>query len=245
MMLSINCELAAQPVRQIKPATELISGRAPGGMGVSVVWNPGMKRYYAAVSGNGERWLFMYDEKGKALKSPYLLPFDPGSLWLEGAGKILKSYASGMEGLYVIHLREGLPAYAENIFYALHNPVAIGNGAWAGRKKEMWYYHDKAIFRYKIRHAHHRPPLHLDIDDFDNELNSMGVVYTGIRNAEIGLYDRGQHRILLYNSRSGRCTKILQILDDNGPKPLCGDFAYTNGLFWLYSRETGNWHGYR
>lgn len=232
-------------MRQIKPVTTLISGKAPGGMGVSVVWNPGLKKYYAAVSGNVERWLFMYDQNGKAIKPPYLLPFDPGSLWLEAGGKMLKSYASGMEGLYVIHLREGMPAYAENIFYSLHNPVAIGNGAWAGRRKEMWYYHDKAIFRYKIRHAHHRSPLQLDIDEFENELNSMGMVYTGIRGIEIGLYDRGQHRILLYNSRSGRCTRILQILDENGPKPICGDFAFTNGLFWLYNRESGIWHGYR
>lgn len=237
--------LVSQPIQTLRPLTQLISDQPSGGMGVTVVWNPAVKRYYAAVSGSGDRWLFIYDQKGQSVKAPYLLPFDPGSLWVEAGGNSLKSYASGMEGLYEIHLREGLPAYAENIFYALHNPVAIGNGAWVRRHRELWYYHDKTIFRYKTRHAHHRTPIHLDIDDFENEINSMGMVYTDIKNGEIGLYDRAQHRILLYSSRNGRCTRILQIMDENGPKPLCGDFAYANGIFWLYDRETGNWQGYK
>ena len=164
---------------------KLASEGIRGGMGVSVVWNPPLNRYYAAVSGTGEKWLIIYNQQGKPIKKPYSLPFDPGSLWLEGSGKALKSYASGMEGLYVIHLREGLPAYFENIFHSLHNPVAIGNGAWARHRREMWYYHDKTIFRYKTKHAHHRPPLNLNIDDFENELNSMGLIYTGIKNREI------------------------------------------------------------
>lgn len=235
----------AQPVQNIKPETRLISKKITGGMGVSVVWSQALKRYYAVVSATGEKWLFLYDQNGNPIKNPYQLPFDPGSLWMEGTGKSLKSYASGMEGLYIIHLREGLPAYAENVFYSLHNPVAIGNGAWVSRRRELWYYHDKTIFRYKTRHAHHRPPLHLDIDDFENELNNMGLIYTGIRHCEIGLYDRGQNRILLFNASNGRCHRILQILDENGPKPLCGDFAYANGYYWLFNRETGIWHGYR
>ncbi|MBM3920223.1 MAG: hypothetical protein FJ347_03255 [Sphingomonadales bacterium] len=71
------------------------------------------------------------------------------------------------------------------------------------------------------------------------------MVFTGSKNREIGLYDRGQQRILLYSSHSGKCTRILKILDENGPKPLCGDFAYANGIYWLHNRETGNWHGYQ
>jgi len=235
----------AQPVEQIRPSMKLASEGIRGGMGVSVVWNPPLNRYYAAVSGTGEKWLIIYNQQGKPIKKPYSLPFDPGSLWLEGSGKVLKSYASGMEGLYVIHLREGLPAYFENIFHSLHNPVAIGNGAWARHRREMWYYHDKTIFRYKTKHAHHRPPLNLNIDDFENELNSMGLIYTGIKNREIGIYDRGQHRILLYSAKTGRCRNILQIMDETGPKPICGDISYANGYYWLYDRETGIWHGYR
>jgi hypothetical protein len=235
----------AQPVQQITPSAKLVSAKVNGGMGVSVVWNPGLKRYYSAVSGTGEKWLMIFNQQGQSIRNPYLLPFDPGSLWIEGSGNYLRSYAAGMEGLYVIHLREGLPAYAENIFYALHNPVAIGNGAWVSKRKEMWYFHDKTVYRYKIRNAYHRTPLQLDLDEFENEINSMGMVYTGIRQSEIGLYDRGQHRILLFNARNGKCSRILQIADESGPKPLCGDFAFANGLFWLYDRETGIWYGYR
>jgi len=66
---------------------------------------------------------------------------------------------------------------------------------------------------YKTHHARHRNPIHLDIEDFENELNSMGMVFTGSKNREIGLYDRGQHRILLFSSHSGKCTRILKILD--------------------------------
>lgn len=244
-LLIFNMVATAQPVHNIKQETRLVSQKTTGGMGVAVVWNKALKRYYAVVSGTGERWLYLYDEFGNSVKNPYKLPFDPGSLWLEGNGKILKSYASGMEGLYAIHLRDGMPAFAENIFYSLHNPIAIGNGAWAAKHRELWYYHDKTIFRYKTRHAHHRSPLHLDIEDFENEINSMGLVYTGIRHCEIGLYDRGQNRILLYSARNGKCRQILQIQDENGPKPLCGDFAYANGYFWLFNREAGIWHGYR
>lgn len=237
--------MMAQPVEQIKPAKQLISGQTRGGMGVSVVWSPGLKTYYAAISGTGEKWLIVYNQEGKAIKKPYLLPFDPGSLWLDGSGRSLKSYASGMEGLYEIHLREGIPAYYENVFYALHNPVAIGNGVWVKQRSELWYYHDKTIYRYKTRHAHHRAPLNLNIVDFENELNGMGLIYTGIRNNEIGLYDRGQHRILLYSVKSGKCNRILQILDPSGPRPLSGDIAYANGYYWLYNQETGIWHGYQ
>jgi hypothetical protein len=241
----LSIQAMSQPVDQIRPAMRLETVNIKGGMGVSVVWNPGVKTYYAAISGTGDKWLLVYNQEGKPMKNPYSLPFDPGSLWLDGTGKSLKSYASGMEGLYEIHLREGIPAYFENVFYALHNPVAIGNGAWVSRRKELWYYHDKTIYRYKTRHAHHRSPLNLNIEDFENELNAMGVVYTGIKNREIGLYDRAQHRILLYNIKNGRCNRVLQILDEAGPRPLCGDFAFSNGYYWLYNRETGVWHGYR
>jgi hypothetical protein len=87
--------------------------------------------------------------------------------------------------------------------------------------------------------------LNLNIDDFENELNSMGLIYTGIKNREIGIYDRGQHRILLYSAKTGRCRNILQIMDETGPKPISGDISYANGYYWLYDRETGIWHGYR
>jgi hypothetical protein len=243
ILFAINS--SAQPVEPIRPAFKLVSDGVRGGMGVSVVWHPLINRYYTAVSGTGENWLIIYNHEGKTIKKPYLLPFDPGSLWMENSGKALKSYASGMEGLYVIHLQEGNPAYFENIFYSLHNPVAIGNGVWVRHRKELCYYHDKTIFRYKTRHVNHRAPITLMIDDYENELNSMGIIYTGIRNKEIGFYDHGQHRIMLYSAKSGRCTSILQIMDETGPKPLCGDIAYANGYYWLYDRETGNWHGYR
>lgn len=55
----LSANFMAQPVAQIKPAMQLESEKVPGGMGVSVVWNPGIKTYYAAISGSGEKWLLL------------------------------------------------------------------------------------------------------------------------------------------------------------------------------------------
>jgi len=236
----------AQPTQDISHRISLTASQARGSMGVSVVWNSAEKRYYSAVSGGQEKLLLLYDEQGKLNHTPYHLEFDPGALWFESGGTALGSSASGIEGLYKIHLRSGLPAFTENVYYAIHNPVCIGTGAWVSRKKEVWFYHDKTVYRFKIGRAKRVIPIALDIADFDNELNVMSMIYTGIKKREIGLYDYGQNRILLFNAKTGRCSYTLNIKQDGHEnlRPLCGDFSYANGIYWLFDRETGIWHGY-
>ncbi len=69
-------------------------------------------------------------------------------------------------------------------------------------------------------------------------------MFTGRPNEELGFLNHEDRKIDLYSLRTGFRTRVLS-LPEGTKVGEWFNFAYTNGLFFLYDKEAGVWNGYR
>jgi hypothetical protein len=87
-------------------------------------------------------------------------------------------------------------------------------------------------------------------DEFEDETavpenhNTTTVVYTGIKGAELGFLNVGGGSIELYDIGTGFMTKRLELPYD-APSQTTFNFAYANGIYWLFDMDSRTWTGYK
>jgi hypothetical protein len=81
-------------------------------------------------------------------------------------------------------------------------------------------------------------------EDVIDNYNYTTVVYTGIKNAEFGLLNHAGKQIELYNEADGYMTQKLELPGDAPIQKLL-NFAYANGIYWLFDKSERKWVGYK
>lgn len=216
------------------------------GDGGAVVWNPGSKLYYCSFSGSSGSPLFMFDSAGNVSIHSAEIGLDCRALWYNARKKCLEGSASELEEYFRMELdSKGLPVQVKDIFTGNYHLFEMGMGSWVEEKNEVWYYSNRFVHRYRVRKDSDPVLFELELDDHYYDINSNALVYTGIRNAEVGLYDYVKNRILLFSRRSGKLKRILNIKHANSPRPNSAGFSFCNGIFWLYENSEHTWYGYK
>lgn len=82
------------------------------------------------------------------------------------------------------------------------------------------------------------------VSSFDSRYNTTTIVYTGINEMELGLLNVAKKQVELYSKKSGYMTKILK-LPAEAPTELVFNFAYANGVVWLFDKTKRLWVGYK
>ena len=74
--------------------------------------------------------------------------------------------------------------------------------------------------------------------------NTTNMVITGLPGSELGFLNADEKQIELYNIKTGLLIKKLQL-----PKMAVTEkifnFAYANGIFWLFDMDSRTWTGYK
>jgi hypothetical protein len=264
--LLINTASAQAKTRTLKKISELLmpltaDDDMPGTRGASVAWHPGQKKYYAAMAGNMRYPLAVFDASGKRLSGKDdSTMIDVRGLWYNPVTKRIEGNAYSDYGWFYYKLTSlGLVDNYETIFDDQNQPTEQSVGAYDPSAKKVLFLDFSKVFAYDIEDATpstdeliiHWGRTKTDGEDPDEDPeegseshNSSTIIYTGLPNAEIGALNIDIKQIELYNKKDGFLTQILKLPED-APAESMFNFAFANGIFWLFDMEKRKWLGYK
>lgn len=246
------------PVKLSK-VMELKLLREGGANAASVVYLPKLKKYIASKAGNANFQMGVFDENGHILtEQSQSALIDIRGLWYNASKNSVQGNGYGATGWFEYKLgSDGIPTDVKVLKEGSHQPDDQSVGAYDAKNNVVYFmdYYNKSVARYNGKSAKKEGfvLLHLGLATLDNgsmnetdikNYNSTAVVYTGIEGSEIGLLNFEQHRIELYNVKNGLMTKVLELPED-APAQDTMNFAYCNGIYWLFDTNSLVWKGYR
>ena len=216
------------------------------------------------MAGNKKFPLAVFDGKGKRLSPDTLrCQQDVRGLWYNPVTKTIQGNAYADGGWFEYQLgKTGLVTSSKIIKNGQNQPNDHCAGAYDIKSKRVFFL-DQGILVFKefknidtsawleIKWESANEDEYMESDYYFEEegtpeaYNSTNVVYTGIPGAEIGFLNVNNKEIGLYNIKTGYLTKTLALPSDAPPVNETFNFAFANGLFWLFDIEARCWNGYK
>jgi hypothetical protein len=268
LLFVVSNSLQAQLTQTLKKVVELKMPKAadddmPGTRGASVVWHPVQKKYYAVMAGNAAYPLAVFDATGKRISNDDLTAMnDSRGLWYNPAKKEINGNGFGKTGWFKYVLdKKGIPTESPITLEGLNQPDEQCVGAFHPVRKEVLFLHDGAVSLYALADGSTSGSVKInwgkkkeskaseggsedETGGTPSAYNTTTVIYTGIKNAELGFLNTEKNTIELYDFVSGFLTKELP-LPGNAVTESSFNFAYTNGIYWLFNMQTRTWTGYK
>lgn len=232
----------------------------PGTRGASVVWHPLQKKYYAAMAGNVGYPLCVFNAAGKRIsKDDHITEADVRGLWYNATKKAIQGNQYDDYGWFQYKLNlSGMVQESEELQSGMNQPDPQSVGAYYPVKKQvlflkgsqLYYYDEESAMPLDSMAIHWgRKKADGPADDEDIYMSSVNhnyttVVFTGIKGAELGFLNVSDMKVELYDIKTGYLTQSLA-LPEEAPVESSFNFAYTNGIYWLFSMKTRTWHGYK
>jgi hypothetical protein len=256
--------LLAQTPQALKKVMELKMPKTAeddmsGTRGAAVVWHPVQKKLYASFAGNAEYPMAVFDVKGKCLSSEDLTTMaDTRGLWYDPATKLLCGNAYSDWGWFAFDLdKTGIPSEAKVEKEGMNQPDAHAVGTYNTASKQVLFLSLSQVYMYnndaelvdsitihwgrkKADGAEEDEDLYRQHEDY----NSSSLAYTGIKGQELGLLNITNKQVELYDIKTGFLTKVLALPETSAVEPLF-NFAYANGIYWLFNIEMRKWVGYK
>jgi hypothetical protein len=263
-LLSANIVLEAQTTQVLKKVLELkmpktVDDDMCGTRGASVVWHPIQKKFYASFAGNIGYPMSVFDVKGKRLSDDELTTqADTRGLWYNPTSKLLCGNGYSESGWFTYKLeKDGTPSDVEIVNEGMNQPGAHSVGVYNPISKQVLFLNLSQVYKYTgdaevvDSMAIHWGRKKADGVDEDEDLtlqnedyNSSSVVYTGIKGQELGFLNITNKEIELYDIKTGFLTKRLSLPETAVPESIF-NFAYANGIYWLFNIELRKWVGYK
>ena len=230
----------------------------PGTRGASVVWHPLQKKYYAAMAGNPEFPMGVYDATGKLLSTDLLnTDQDIRGLWYNPDEKLIQGNSYYDYGWFQYELDEkGIPMSSEIFIEGMTQPGENSVGVYSTARKEVLFLQDGEVWFYNIAGEEQYGRVKIqwgreksEGESLDNPYtpeayNYTSLVYTGIKGAEIGVLNVTDMQIELYDISNGFMTQKLKLPEDASLNDAF-NFAFTNGMYWLFNIEQRTWTSYK
>jgi len=247
--------------KTLKKEIELKIDREGGANGANVVWHPTLKRYYAAMAGNVEFPLFIFDAKGNKLSGDDLTTmFDVRGFWYNPKTKTLQmnGYNDFGWGEYALNSK-GIPESANKKGDETGQPTEQSAGVYDAKTNTVYFFNYKNLYLEghkdmgkEVTSSIQLYPGARSQAEFDEqakqtttpEYNETSIVYTGIKGAEIAMLNITERRVELYNMATGYMADTLA-LPDGVQVYQWLNFGYTNGIYFFFNKETRTWHGYK
>jgi hypothetical protein len=254
--------LLAQPAKLLKPVMKLQMPKEGGSNGGSVVWHPVQKKYYAAMAGNASFPLAIFDSKGSMLSGDTLnTKFDVRGLWYNTNTAVIEGNAYNEGGWFAYNLNaKGIPSDLKLLKEGLNQPNENSVGAYDVKTKKVYFLNEGSIAVYNAVSGKEEKKIKINFgvkasakqtqkeepdseDSYIQEDYNTTAVFTNIAGAEFGLMNVVTLQIELYN-KQGYLVRTF-ILPDEAPAVNRFNFAYTNGIWWLFNKEERAWYGYK
>ena len=232
---------------------------AGGANGASVAYNPKEKLYYAAQAGNGEFPLVIFNANGKVVSEEgQKTLIDVRGLWYNPKTKQLEGNGYNEFGWFSYDLnKDGIPEKLKMKKEGLYQPDQNSAGVLNTEDNEVLFLDGLNIVCYSTEGTDKRKSIQvhfgtmnandattLSVSDFEQTYNTRSIVYTGTKGAEIGLLNVAKKQVELYDIKSGYMSQIVK-LPAKFEVETYFNFSYSNGIYWLFDKQSRQWNGYR
>lgn len=231
-----------------------------GTRGAAVAWHPVQKKYYASFAGNVGFPMGVFNDKGKRLSDAELTTqVDTRGLWYDAVTQKICGNGYGEAGWFAYVLdSKGIPTDYKTIKEGMFQPNDNSVGNYSNTRKAACFLDAGKVSFYKIRadYSDESVTLHWGRKkgdgggDEENSYeekegyNTTTAIYTGIAKSEIGVLNINDHQIELYNEKDGYLQQVLR-LPEEAPMNDRFNFAYANGVYWLFDIDNRTWIGYK
>ncbi|HMT74214.1 MAG TPA: hypothetical protein PKA77_09110 [Chitinophagaceae bacterium] len=232
----------------------------PGTRGASVVWHPVQKKYYAAMAGNLGYPLCVFDAKGQRLsEDDHTTQMDVRGLWYNPAKKVIQGNAYGDNGWFSYKLdSKGMLLNTTTDKEGQNQPDGQSVGAFVPLTQKVLFVYGSQVYVYNGKTAEEEKTVVIHwgrkkadgVSDEEDETepsadhNTTTVVYTGIKGAELGFVNVTDRTIELYDMSNGFLIRSME-LPEEATVESTFNFAYTNGMYWLFNMESRIWTAYK
>lgn len=265
LILSTTVINAQVKTRTLKKALELEMARTedddyPGKYGGSVAWHPLQKKYYAAMAGNLNYPLCVFDATGKRLsEDEESTLIDIRGLWYNPVQKTIQGNGFDTVGWFSYKIdKNGIHAELESVMEGSHQPATNSTGAFNPVTRKVLFLSVGEVYSYNIANGEQdsrvtsiywgkavKPKGTPEEEGLTAEgYNYTTMVYTGIPKSEYGFLNELERQIELYDAKTGLLTQVLK-LPDEAEAPESFNFAYANGIYWIFDMDTRVWLGYK
>ncbi len=234
-----------------------------GTRGAGVCWNPVTKKYYAAFCGNMGFPMAVFTATGSRVSNDDLTTMqDIRGLWYDPATKMMMTNGYDDRGWFYYTLdKAGIPSDITNKFTGMNQPDAQCVGSYDARVKYVYFLNGSRVMLYKnvedmFAIANDSVQIHWgrkksqgpgeDEDEMssNDDYNYTNVIATGISDAEFGVLNTASKQIELYSRKDGYLMQTLK-LPETAPVERSFNFAFSNGIYWLFNIEERKWIGYK
>lgn len=213
--------------------------------GLAVVYNADKNIYYAVFAGNRDFPLEVFDSGGKSLYTTKTM-VDMRGLWYNAKEKQLEGtmYTSGF---YVMHLDEN--GYPTNAVLPSNSgdfvpPDMQSQTVFNPAKNEIYAYNNGMIYVYGRSNFKQKKKIPLKNNPVSvHELNPVGIIFTGYKKYEFGLYDAGHAKLHFFDA-SGNYTGSAQLPNTTASADWFR-ICYTNDRFFIYDVDQRIWYAHR
>lgn len=266
LVFSTSTVLLAQN-RILKQVMELkmpktVDDDMPGTRGAGVCWNPVSKKYYAAFCGNMAYPLAVFDATGKRISDDDLTAMqDLRGIWYNAAANRIMANCYSENGWISYDLSQGgLPINYKTKYEGMNQPTEQCVGSYDNKLNQVFFLNGSMVIRYSAGNAKANPvavdsvQIHWgrkkvdgagedEFSDVTNEnYNYTNVIATNIPGSEIAVLNTNLYQIELYNIKDGFLRQTLKLPETAKAEPSF-NFAYSNGIYWLFDMEKRTWIG--
>jgi len=231
-----------------------------GSNGATVAWHPVQGKYYAAMAGNTNYPLAIFNSSGKRLSSDNMATMaDVRGLWYNPIKKTICGNGYGNTGWFqyvldpkgaVLDIKTDIPEMVQ--------PNSQAVGVLNIKSNEVMFLDANRVALYSnVGSFNKHINLHFGLtqkDDIGEEFepadetpdgyNYTTAIYTGLKGAEIGVLNTDKKQIELYDFNKGFLTTILTLPESQTVYPSFA-FAFSNGMYWLYNKVSRTWTSYK
>jgi hypothetical protein len=255
-MLHFANAQTAKPVakKTLKKVMEFVMPGEDGSNGGSVAYHPTFKKYYIPMVGNASYPLATFDAKGKLLDEQ-VAGNDLRGLWYNPKTKKVEGncYNDGGWVAYKLNAKGEINNTTETLHEGMKQPIDQSVGVYNSKADKVYFLTTTGVSIYNmdaqeektmdLKTAKDADPL---IFDNDNEYyNTTSLIYTGLPKAEIGLLNVLDKKIELFNGVTGIKTTEWILPDTVAELKQSFNFAYCNGMVWLFDKENRKWVVYK
>jgi hypothetical protein len=232
----------------------------PGTRGASVAWHPLQKKYYAVMAGNAAYPLAVFGAQGKRLSDDDLAAMiDTRGLWYNPITKKICGNGYNESGWFYYNFdKAGLVSGYDILLEGMNQPGEQCVGAYNATAKNILFLKGSEISIHDAGNGQSNKTLMIhwgrkkaqgagegeDAAVTPEAYNNTTVVYTGIKGQELGFLNAEKKQVELYDISSGFITNTLKLPADVATETSF-NFAYTNGMYWLFDMENRIWKGYK
>jgi hypothetical protein len=238
-----------------KTADDLLCGTR----GAGVCWNPITKKYYAAFCGNIGFPMAVFTPDGKRISDDSLTTMeDIRGIWFNASINRIMANGYNEIGWISYELNSaGIPASAYYKFTGMNQPNEQSVGSYYSLLKSVAFRDGNQVALYQtagelaevkesvqIHWGRKKSDAAGQDDENAGENYNGNVVATNINNAEFGFLNTVSKQIELYNYKEGYLQSTLK-LPETAPVESTFNFAYSNGIYWLFDIANRKWIGYK